>query len=186
MAAPMADEDENEDETEVEEGEEGEGKPKKKLSGKVIILFIALPALLLLGGGGAAAYFFLLAPKPEEEMVGEDGEPIVEEVVLPDPVFYEMPELLVNLSSGGSPRPVYLKIKVRLELRIEDDPAKHLDPMVPRLVDRFQVFLRQLRVEDIEGSAGTLRLKHELLRRINLAVEEVEIEDVLFDTLVIQ
>jgi flagellar FliL protein len=46
--------------------------------------------------------------------------------------------------------------------------------------------LRELRVEDLSGSASVYRLKEELLRRVNLAVEPVKVKDVLFREMIIQ
>ncbi|MEM8986453.1 MAG: flagellar basal body-associated FliL family protein [Pseudomonadota bacterium] len=180
----MADEEENEVDEEASEDGEGEDgeKKKKKLSGKVLVLFIALPAVLLIGGGVAAAYFLgFIGGKPDEAMEVAEVEP---EEVLPPPVFYDLPEMVVNLNSDGG-RAVYLKVKIALELR-EENPAEVLDPLTPRIVDRFQVFLRQLKVQDLEGSAGMLRLKQELLRRINLVVEPMEVRDILFKEMIIQ
>jgi flagellar FliL protein len=53
-------------------------------------------------------------------------------------------------------------------------------------VDSFQVYLRELRVEDLKGSAGMYRLREDLLRRINEAARPVKISDVLFKEMLIQ
>lgn len=98
--------------------------------------------------------------------------------------FYDLPEMLVNLDSTGA-RPSFLKLQVALELR-EPDAASRLEPLLPRIVDAFQVYLRQLRVEDLNGSAGMLRLKEELLRRVNLAVAPMTVESVLFKEIIVQ
>jgi len=175
----MADEDETGGEEEgADEG--AEAAPKKKLSGKVLVLFIALPLLLI--GGGVAAAFMLGVFGPGEEEVAEAAEPAEPEI---PPAYVPVPEMVVNLSNGGEGRAVYLKLRVKLEVRHED-PNAVLDPIMPRIVDRFQVFLRQMRIEDLEGSAGMLRLKQELLRRINLATAPMRIDDVLFEEMIIQ
>ena len=57
---------------------------------------------------------------------------------------------------------------------------------MPRVVDSFQVYLRELRPEDMEGSASIVRMKEELLRRVNLALEPIHINDVLFKEVVVQ
>ena len=53
--------------------------------------------------------------------------------------FYDLPEMLVNLSTGGN-QSTYLKIKVSLEI---EDPtiAPQLEVLLPRIVDNFQVYL---------------------------------------------
>ena len=71
----------------------------------------------------------------------------------------------------------------KLALALE---KKALEPVLPRVVDQFQTYLRELRVEDLSGSAAMFRLKEELLRRVNMAVEPVEIKDVLFKEMIVQ
>src|SRR3546814_15283916 len=83
------------DETEGQfEGEDGAGEGGKKKRGKRAILFIIIGVVLLLVlGGGGAAYFFLFAGKHHEEEV----KPLPPKVT----VFYDLPDILVNLNSSG-------------------------------------------------------------------------------------
>ena len=80
-----------------------------------------------------------------------------------------MPDVLVNLSSTGNDRTQYLKVKVVLELPDEAMKAQ-IEPLMPRLMDTFQTYLRELRPTDLDGSAGLYRLKEELTRRVNAAI----------------
>ena len=57
---------------------------------------------------------------------------------------------------------------------------------MPRVVDNFQVYLRELRLEDLGGSAGLFRLKEELLFRVNRAVDPVQVTDILFREMLVQ
>jgi flagellar protein FliL len=57
---------------------------------------------------------------------------------------------------------------------------------MPRVVDQFQSYLRELRVDDLHGSAGVLRLKEELLRRINVAAAPYPVKDVLLKEMIVQ
>ena len=99
-------------------------------------------------------------------------------------VFYDMPTMLVNLNSDGR-QSNFLKLSVSLELSSEAGRAK-LEKMQPRIVDNFQVYLRELRIEDLQGSAGLQRLREELLLRVNTAVEGAHVEDVLFKEMLVQ
>ena len=166
-------------EDEAAEGEDAEGAKKKKLSGKTIVLFIALPVLLLVLAGGGA---FLFMGSSEEEAAELAEEEVVEEEK--QVVFYDMPEILVNLSSSDK-RGSFLKLRVSLEL---DDPEAPLalEPLLPRVVDNFQVFLRELRVEELEGSEGLYRVKEEMLARVNQAAHPVKVRDVLIGDMLIQ
>lgn len=160
------------------EGEE-QGKKKKKLSGKKLVLFIALPVLLLIGGG--AAFMLGVFGGGDEEQVP------VEEVKAPKPppVFFDLPDMLVNLNSAGAKKAHFLKLNISLEIENAEDAAK-LKAVLPRIVDSFQVYLRDLRMEDLQGSEGVYRVREELLRRVNAAAEPVKIGDVLFREMLIQ
>ncbi|MEP3245320.1 MAG: flagellar basal body-associated FliL family protein [Sneathiella sp.] len=165
----------------AEGDEEGAEKVKKKgLSGKALILFIVLPILLLVGGGAGAylAGVFDSEPPPEEEVVEE--EPEKEKVV----VFYDLPELLVNLSTTGTDTS-FLKLGVALELD-DETVLPELEKLMPRVMDNFQIYLRELRKEDLRGSAGIYRLKEELLYRINSSIKPIQVKDVLFKEMLVQ
>ena len=87
--------------------------------------------------------------------------------------------MTVNLASTGE-RAQYLRLKVSLELP-DKQTRKSIQPYLPRILDAFQVYLRQLRSTDLEGSAGVFRLKEELMRRINSAIHPARVDDVLFN-----
>jgi flagellar FliL protein len=145
---------------------------KKKL---VVFALIGAVALSALGAGG---YFFFLRGKPDEA---------AEEKVVKKPVgFLDMREMMVNLASdSGQDRTRLLKLRVSLEVK---DPKliPEIQPLLPRVEDTFQVFVRELRASDLEGSGGLYRLREELLRRVNYAVYPAKVEAVLFKELVVQ
>ncbi len=162
-----------------EDGEGGGGG--KKISGKKIALFAGLPLLLIIGGVAGAFFTGLLDPFFEGggEHEGDAPSPLAGTVL-----FYDLPEMLVNLNTGGK-QTNYLKIKVSLEVENEA-MLLQLENLLPRVVDNFQVYLRELRVEDLNGSAGLYRLKEELLVRVNTAIKPHKVNDVLFREMLIQ
>lgn len=98
--------------------------------------------------------------------------------------FLEIPPMIVNLNTeDGTPR--YLRLSVQLELK---DPGQKgaVEAVMPKVIDQFQTYLRELRVKDLRGSAGIYRLQMELLWRVNQAASPVEIKDVLFQEILIQ
>ena len=175
--------------TEAGEGAEGAKEAPKssgKMPGKKLILFIVLPVLLLLGGG-AGVYFSGLADPllgKGEEMAAQEEEQKKEEVPAGPAVYYELPDMLVNLNAGGR-KAGFLKISLSLELGSEEDQER-IETVLPRVVDSFQVYLRGLRVEDLQGSAGLQRLREELLLRVAASAQPVQVRDVLFRELLIQ
>jgi flagellar FliL protein len=173
-------------EEEIEgDGEEGadqtEGQAGSRFSmpmGKLRSALIGVVAVLLLAGAGAGVYFSGLL----DGFIGGEEEIAVYQPV--NVVFYDLPEMIVNLVSN-SKKPAYLKIQMSLELD-ENEDLVTLERLMPRVIDHFQVFLRELRVDDLNGSAGIYRIKEELLRRVSVAVYPVEIRDVLFKEMLIQ
>jgi flagellar FliL protein len=100
------------------------------------------------------------------------------------PTYYEMPPILVNLESKGRKKSV-LKMSVTLELADAKD-LHAVEARLPRVADEFQIFLREIRAEELRGSAGVYRLRQELLERIKPAVAPIKVKDVLFKELLIQ
>lgn len=179
----MADEIEDlEDDEELSDEESEDGLKRKKFTGKKIILFVAAPLLVIGLGVGAAFFLGLFSSDTEVAEHGEDAE--THEVDVSDVVFYDLPEILVTLN-GGERATNYLKIRVALELE-DKDAVPRLEALLPRILDNFQVYLRELRIEDINGSAGLFRLKEELLVRVNTAVQPTRINDVLFKEMLVQ
>ena len=179
----------------VEEGAEGDHdadkKEEKSGGGMMKILLIAgIPSLLILIIAGV-----LLFTSFGRGLIGldsaKDGEPVPEEVIeevveLPEHIsYYEMPELLVNIQSSSSKRKPYLRLAVKFELH-DPEAMTTLDLIKPRIIDSFQVYLRELRVDDLEGSAGSQRLKEELLKRVNTVAAPIKVIDVLFQVFVVQ
>jgi flagellar FliL protein len=178
------DEDAPKEDGEAEAGEGAEGEaPKKGLSKKLLLIAGGGAALLVLLLGAGAWFFLFRAPPPKPEppkMAGGVRLPLVP----PQIVFFDMPDIVVNIQSAES-TPVYLKLSVALELpSAAEKPA--LQSLMPRIVDQFQSYLRELRVDDLHGSAGVMRVKEELLRRINIAASPYPVRDVLLKEMIVQ
>ncbi|MEG3618364.1 flagellar basal body-associated FliL family protein [Magnetovibrio sp. PR-2] len=186
MADEELDEDleEGVDEGDFDDDEDGEGG-----AGKKRLLIVVAAVLVLILGGAAAAYFTgLLQPVIDMLAGGEDAAAVEEvedtQIISGDAVFFDLQEMLVNINTGGR-KAVYLKIRVSLELQNDQDIVK-IEEMMPRIVDNFQIYLRELRIEDLKGSAGMYRLREELLKRVNVAVAPAVVNDVLFKEMLVQ
>ena len=176
-------EDDVEDDVEDDDLDEEEGESGGSSSGgKKKLLIIVGAVLLLLIGGGAAAYFTgLLDPLLGESEETVDGREAVADGAA---VFFDLDEMVVNLNTSGRRQSV-LKIKVALELASQADLAK-VQAVLPRVIDNFQTYLRELRVDDLSGSAGLYRLREELLTRVNVAVQPAKVNAILFKEMLIQ
>ncbi len=162
---------------EAVEAAEGEGAKKKTTLSRKKLLMLAAPVLLLVAGG-AGAYLTGMA----DALLGGGASDAAAEQ--PVGTFYDLPEMLVNLSTNGK-KLGFLKLRVALELK---DPAagEKIAAVLPRIVDSFQTYLRGLRMDDLNGSAGLYRLREELLLRVSAAVKPVEVKDVLFKEMLVQ
>jgi flagellar FliL protein len=173
--------------------------PAKKGGKKKLVVFLA--AVLLLAGVGAGLWFTgilppLLGMGREEHTAGKEGaaakpgDPKAGEGKLDAeekpklPVFVEIPDLVANLNVGQR-RSSFIKLKARMEIaRAEDMPI--IQASMPRLQDLFTTYLREVRPEELRGSAGTYRLREELLARANIATAPARVVDVLFTEMLVQ
>ena len=179
---------------------DGEGGSKKK---PPLLVIIIGAALLVAGVGGGAAYFLMkpkapaaegeVAPAPEskdakKDAGGEEGAAVEGAGTIaagPDGVtFYTLPDLIVNIQSAEG-RTTYLKLKLTLEMQ-DAAVAGRLQAQAPRLNDMLQSFLRELRPDDLAGSAGSYQLRAELLRRVNLVAAPGKVDAVLIEEMLVQ
>ena len=178
--------------------------PKPKAGKKKLVILVAA---LLLVGGGAGAWFSGVLPrllgrggesqaaaephgdahgeKPHNEAHGgAHGAPAAEARSTGTPLFMDLPEIVANLN-GGPRRTVFVKLKAKLELARAEDQAI-LTAVMPRVLDLFQGYLREMRPEELRGTAGTYRLREELLARTNLVAPPARVVSVLFTEMLVQ
>ncbi len=172
-------------------GAEGGGGLNKKI-------IIGALLLIVLIGGGAGLYFTgavdKLIGKHEIncENVKEGDEDyeacvakLAESAKSAGPgAFFAIPDMIVNLSSG-SKQPRFLKISLKVELEKAEDQAR-FEIILPRVIDQFQTYLRELRIEDLRGSSGMYRMKIELLNRVRAAAPDINVRDILFQEILVQ
>jgi flagellar FliL protein len=185
-------------ETEDEEGAEAVAKPKmgRVKLGRCIglpvvsLLLAGVAAFMRLGGGGGE----------HEVQVAEDGHAVdagdghgapAHEPELP-PLFFT----LVDADGDGADDPIITNIRstdgrsvmVMLKVKLESTNPEFgtiIDAHVDQIMDGFIMFLRELREDDLYGSAGVHRVRLELLRRVNLAIEPAQADAVLIQELTI-
>ncbi len=193
------------EENEDEEG--GEAVVKPKLGLVKLGLFIGLPAIILLLAGVAG--FMMFAGGGEEAaqvaVLDEHGEPALDDhgqpLMAAAPAAAE-PEhaaqayyfplrnadgaedpIITNIRSTDG-RPVTVMLKVTLESS-NPEFGQIIDAHIDPIMDQFIMFLRELREDDLIGSAGMQRVRLELLRRVNLAIEPEHADAVLIQEFMI-
>lgn len=158
--------------------EAAEGAPAPKAGKKKLVMIAGGVALLTALGGG---WFFFKKPSAEQLAAAEAAKQVKKPAT-----FVEMKDMMIGISSGGQQdRQPIIKIKVVLEIA-DAKVSEEIKPLLPRVEDAFQVFMRELRPADLDGSAGMYRLKEELLRRVNVTVYPAKVDAVLFKELLVQ
>jgi flagellar FliL protein len=160
------------------EAEVDEAAPPVAKNGRrrlIIIGGAALLAILVIGG---ALYFFMGIGKSAEV------KPVAATVAAPSSFIFNLPEMTVNLNTDGNGQS-FMKLTVALEVA-NQEMMTQIQPRMAKVVDAFQVYLRELRPSDLEGSAGIYRLKEELLRRVNMAIAPAQVDSILFKELLVQ
>ena len=115
----------------------------------------------------------------EEDAEGADGD-----LAAQKPVYYALPEVLVNLASTTR-RTKFLKMSVTLELH-EKKSAAIVEANSPRIMDAFNTYLRGVEPQELSGSAGIVRLREELMMSINGIIGEGVVKNVLFNEITVQ
>jgi flagellar protein FliL len=170
-AAPAVEADKPEDTTET--------PPPPKSGGRRKLILLAAPVALL--GVGAGLWFTGILPRllgmQHSEKTDDAAKP-------PVPIYVDLPEFIANLNSNPQ-RPNYVKLTARLEVTKQED-VERVKAAMPRLQDLFLTYMREMRPQELRGSAGTYRLREELIARANLAAAPARITDVLFTQMLIQ
>ena len=149
-----------------------------KAGGKRRLILLAAPLALV--GIGAGLWFSGVLPRT----LGMQHAKTTAEAPPAPPIYVDLPEIIANLN-GNPQRPNYVKLTARLEVRRAED-VERLKVAMPRLQDLFLTYIREMRPQELRGSAGTYRLREELIARANLAAAPARIIDVLFTQMLIQ
>jgi flagellar FliL protein len=161
-----------------------EGEAPKK-GGKKKLILLAVPVLLIAIGAGL--WFSGILPKllgmgPQEQPAAEGQAEAPPPPAVPG--FVELPEIVSNLNAP-SRRATFVRLRARLEIA-DMAHAGAVQAAMPRLMDLFATYLREVRPEELRGSAGTHRLREELMVRASIAAHPARVTDVLFTEILIQ
>ena len=149
----------------------------KPARGRRKLILLAAPVLLALAGGGA--WFSGVLPGPLGRHPARAGPPVAA-----PPVYIDLPEMVANLN-GNPHHPSYVKLHAKLQVASAADAAR-VQAVMPRVLDLFQTYLREMRPDELSGSAGLYRLREELIARTSAAASPVAVQDVLFTEMLIQ
>jgi flagellar protein FliL len=153
--------------------DDGDAVAKGKRKRLFILIGAGIGVLMALAAG---SYFLLFSG-------GKDAhDPRLASV--PQTFIFNLPTMTVNLN-GDEDGEAFMKLTIALEVASEDVMTQ-IQPRMAKVIDAFQVYLRELRKSDIEGSAGIYRLREELKRRINVAIFPAQVDSILFREILVQ
>jgi flagellar FliL protein len=149
----------------------------KKAKGGMMGLVIGLVLMLLSGGGSFYAVYsgMLSPPLPEKEPESAHGTQPRYDEPLPTTAFLALDPIIVTVGRGDATR--HLQFGAQLEI----EPGAHdaVAMLTPRAVDVLNTYLRAVNPSDIEDPAAMLRMRAQMLRRIQVVMGEGKVRDLL-------
>jgi flagellar protein FliL len=152
-----------------------EAVPKKRGRG---VLFIGLALALLLGGAGFYATYTGMIFGAAEDSAGaaEDGIG-----ALPDIAFVPLDPLIISLGNGGKSQ--HLRFTAQLE--VASGHEKEVELLKPRILDVLNGYLRAVEVAQLEDPTALIRLRAQMLRRLQIVTGEGRVRDLLITEFVL-
>ncbi|MCQ0091819.1 flagellar basal body-associated protein FliL [Roseovarius sp. M141] len=94
---------------------------------------------------------------------------------MPVVAYVPIEPLVISLGKGMSGR----HLRFRAELEVIPAYRAEVEQLLPRVVDVLNTYLRALKLEDLTDSAGLLRLRAQMLRRVQVVTGGDRINDLL-------
>ncbi|PYE84594.1 flagellar basal body-associated FliL family protein [Pseudoroseicyclus aestuarii] len=151
---------------------EGAEEAPKKKSKLPLILGIVL---LLAGAGGGffAASSGLIGGGGEAEEPADQLE--AEPAPLAPAVFVPLDPLVINLPARSGRN----LLRFSAQLEVPPEHAESVEAIRPRIVDVLNGYLRAVEVSDLADPAALVRLRGQMLRRVQVVAGEGRVRDLL-------
>lgn len=156
---------------------------KPRFSKRVMMIAGGAFALVVVA---AMAAFFLLQPAGEKDVANAEvhGESDAAGHGDEGATYIDAPAMVINLQgTDGTAR--FLKIRFTF-VPVSAEKGELIKKKLPLIIDAFQPFLRELRPEDLAGSAAVFRIKEEMLVRTTTAMGSGVVRDILIQDLIQQ
>ncbi|MEI4233405.1 flagellar basal body-associated FliL family protein [Roseovarius sp. D22-M7] len=140
---------------------------------------IGLVLALVGGGGGFYAAVngllpFLASSEPASEDAAGDSDAPARDAFA-DLAFVPIEPLVISLAGDGQTR----HLRFRAELEVQTDQKADITRLMPRIVDVLNTYLRALSIADLEDRAALLRLRAQMLRRVQIVTGQDGVNDLL-------
>jgi len=152
--------------------------PKKGKLGLILALLVALIA----GGGGFFAAFSGMIPLGSTDEHNIAGDEAVELKSLGSNVYIELDPLVVNIRSSSK----YQLLKFVGQLEVKPEHATDIENIKPRLMDVMNTYLNALEAAHFEDPIALIKLRAQLLRRLQVISGDGRIEDLLIMEFILQ
>lgn len=142
-----------------------------KRGGKLPLVLGLVGALVLGGGGFFSVWSGMILPPDKADNAAQEEKAGVPD--MPDIAFVPLDPLTINLSDAGR------HLRFRAELEVSASAQAEVEALLPRVVDVMNSYLRAIALEDLERPAALVRLRAQLLRRIQIVTGEGRVQDLL-------
>jgi flagellar FliL protein len=155
----------------AEEVKSDDLKPAKKPKR---IVFIGLILGILFGGLGFLAVYSGLILAPNDKNFHKNDRNNSSDS-LPNLVFVPLDPIVINIGSGSTNR----HLRFRAELEVEPDQKSQVMSALPRITDILNTYLRSVKVSDLQEPFALIKLRSQMLRRIQMVTGEYRVRDLL-------
>lgn len=148
----------------------GAARKKSKLP-----LIIGLVLMLLLGSGGFFAVYtgiILGSPHAAGAPHAEHGQ---SPDALPDIAFVALDPMVISLGGGVASRHLRFSAQLEVATAFQED----VELLKPRVMDVLNGYLRAVDVAELEDRTALIRLRAQMLRRIQIVTGEGRVRDLL-------
>lgn len=141
----------------------------RKLSRRPLLLGVCLACI---GGGGAFYAIWSESVFPSNPGV-VDTSAIKESIA--DVAYVEIPPLTISLRAPSNSK--FLRFRASLE--VFPNETDSVSQVLPRIIDVLNSYLRAIEPADFEDSAALVRIRSQMVRRIQVIVGPGKVRDLL-------
>ena len=153
------------------------GDVQKKSSKKPLLIGLVLA--ILMGGGGffVTSSGMLSAPSgtPEEKEVQKELKELA------NIEFVRIEPVLIALARETEKR----HLRFRGNLEVESEYREDVEALMPRILDVLNSYLRAVEIKQLEDPAALLRLRAQMLRRVQIVTGDGRVRDLLISEFVV-
>jgi flagellar FliL protein len=140
--------------------------------------------MLGLGGGAFFAVYSGAIPTPSRHAAADAhaDKPADSHAAAPPPAFMPMAPILVTLGKGDALR----QLQLTAQLEVAPDRLADVTALTPRVLDVLNTYLRAVDPAVIEDPSAMLRMRAQMLRRVQVVTGEGLVRDLLVSEFILR